>query len=154
MTYYKFVFTQWLKYSLQSECGNFNQWEESNLQQVTWFITQLTDKSGHSLMSSNHFQWEGRCLVQLSYPRMDQAFLWKLQAWRSMVWVEKLFLYKWLDVPGHPFVVPFQRGKYLVVDVGLPMYDVATDCIAAYVHYQWVIYIIIYTFYFFDIHYR
>ena len=30
----------------------------------------------------------------------------------------------------------FKGGKYLVVDVGLPMYDVVTDCIAAYVHYQ------------------
>ena len=28
---YKFECSHWLKYSLQSECCNFNQWEESNL---------------------------------------------------------------------------------------------------------------------------
>ena len=78
---------------------------------VTWFITWLTDKSDHSLMSSNHFQRGGRCLVQLSHPRMDQAFLWKLRAFTTMEGVEKLFLYEWLDVPGHPFVVPLQRRE-------------------------------------------
>ena len=75
----------------------------------------------------------------------------------------------WAHLKGHLSAIPgsphfctnslmflslflFKGGKYLVVDVGLPMYDVVTDCIAAYLHYQWVIYIIIYTFYFFDIH--
>ena len=62
-------------------------------------------------MSLNHFQREERCLVQLPYPRMDQTVFWKLSAWRSMEGVEKIFLYKWVDVPGHPFIVPIQGGK-------------------------------------------
>ena len=40
-----FKCSHWLKYSLQSEYCNFNQWEESNLWQVTWSITRLILKS-------------------------------------------------------------------------------------------------------------
>ena len=30
----------------------------------------------------------------------------------------------------------FKTGKYLAIDVALPGYDVITDCLAAYGHYQ------------------
>ena len=89
----------------------------TNLMQLC-FRTQKPNYLRHCFMSLNHFQGGRRCLVQLSHPQMDQAILrmdqtifWKLHAWTTMEGVEKILLYKGVDVPGHPFDVPLKRGK-------------------------------------------